>query len=67
MPHQKNKTRRNGTVWMPKTKKAFQKGKTRVVKRASKLYRSTQRRLRKIPSQVNRIISKTIPSLMKRI
>ena len=62
------KTRkRKDTVWIPHTMQLIKKVGTRSLKRARFLVRNGTRRMKRVPSKVDRVLSNTIRRLSRRM
>jgi len=61
------KTRkRKDTVWIPKTVRAAKKLRTRTAKRGRFLLNQSRRRIMKVPSYLDKVVSRTIRRLFRR-
>jgi hypothetical protein len=62
----KRKSRRGGTVYIPKTKKAIKKMGQRTVKRVRFFMKDVACRIKKIPSYLDRTMSRAVRSVTRR-
>jgi hypothetical protein len=62
----RNKSRKGGTVFIPKTKKAIKRVSRRTVKRVRFFVKDMSRRVKKIPSYLDRTMSRAIRTVTRR-
>lgn len=58
--------KRKDTVWIPKTANAVKKLRTRAAKRGRFLLNQSKRRIMKVPSYLDKVVSRTFRRLSRR-